>query len=223
MSVYEEIKARIIKGVYKQGERLTEEFLASDLSISRTPIREAIKQLQLEGLITPLKRGMIVSEYSKEDVRKIYDLRILLEGHIAYNAAIYRTDDDIQQLQLANKKYSSLVEVFKQEEDIMEKIIDTNNLFHNALSKAANNEYTSLLLSKVIIEPLVYQSLYWYNKDRLKYSVNAHEAITNAIIERDANRAKAAMLEHMYQGRDTVLKLYTAKLESDQKIAKTDI
>ncbi|MFS0862003.1 GntR family transcriptional regulator [Fredinandcohnia sp. 179-A 10B2 NHS] len=207
MNIYEQIKEKIIEGAYKPGERLTEEFLASDLNISRTPIREALRQLQVEGLLIPLKRGVVVKEYTKEDVRKLYDIRILLEGHMAYQAALYRSDEDIQRLEEANEKYRNLIDIFDEEKNIMRMIMKTNSLFHDAVCNAAQNEYICFLRTKVVIAPLVYQSLYWYDIDRLKRSVNAHQSITNAIIEKDGNRAKTAMLEHMYQGRETVLKL----------------
>lgn len=206
MSIYDQIREKIITGAYKPGERLTEESLAHDFNTSRTPVREAVMQLQNEGLITPLKRGIKVKKYTKEDVRKIYGLRILLEGEMAQQAAIYRTEEHISLLKKANKEYQDLLEIFNEDKEIMKKTMLVNKDFHRALSDAANNEYIGFLLSKVVIDPLVYQSLYWYNKSRLEQSVIAHETITKAIINRDGDRAKSAMLEHMYQGRETVLK-----------------
>jgi DNA-binding GntR family transcriptional regulator len=207
LSAYESIKAAIIEGIYKPGERLTEENLASELSLSRTPIREAIKRLETEGLITPLKRGVMVTKFSKEDIRQIYDLRAVLEGYAASQAAIYRSERDIQQLKLANQPFAQLAHTYKQSDPITNKrIMETNNIYHDAVISTSKNEYIRFLISKTIVVPLVFRSFYWYNLDQLKQSVRAHETITAAIIDRDAERAKAAMLEHMYQGRDVVLK-----------------
>ncbi|MET3506459.1 GntR family transcriptional regulator [Halalkalibacter oceani] len=207
MSIYDLIREKIIIGAYKPGDRLTEEALAHDFNTSRTPVREAVMQLQNEGLITPLKRGMKVTKYTKEDVWKIYGLRILLEGEMAYQAAIYRTEEHISLLKKANEEYHSLLEIFNknQDKEIIKKAMQINHSFHKTLGEATNNEYIGFLLSKVVIDPLVYQSLYWYNKSRLEQSVIAHENITKAIINKDGARAKSAMHEHMYQGRDTVL------------------
>lgn len=207
MSIYEKIKDAIIHGVYKPGERLTEENLANELQISRTPIREAIKRLENEGLITPLKRGIMVKKFTKEDIRQIYDLRALLEGYAASQAAIHRTDEDIAHLREASIPFSKIIDHYRTPDpEINKEILETNNLFHDAVIQASKNQYISHLISKVIVVPLVFRSFYWYNLDQLKVSVKTHETILNAIIDRDAERARSAMLEHIYIGRDVVLK-----------------
>ena len=207
MSAYESIRESIIKGVYKPGTRLTEESLANELNISRTPVREALKQLETEGLVTPLKRGVIVKNYTPEDIRQIYDLRALLEGYAASQAAIHRTDEDIEKLVAANQPFIELFNSYKKSDwNTNKKIMETNNIFHDAVLDASKNEYIRVLISKVIVVPLVFRSFYWYNYEQLKLSIKAHNNIINAIINRDAERARTAMLEHLYEGRDLVLK-----------------
>jgi DNA-binding GntR family transcriptional regulator len=206
LSAYDSIKEAIIEGIYKPGERLTEENVASELNLSRTPIREALKRLENEGMITPLKRGVIVKQYTAEDIRQIYDLRALLEGYAAGQAAIYRNEEDIQLLREANIPFTRLDENYKQFDlNTTKRIMDTNRIFHDAVFSASKNDYIQFLISKVVVIPLVFRSIYWYDLERLKRSIATHETIITAIKNRDSERAKTAMLEHIYLGRDIVL------------------
>lgn len=80
--VYEHIKTAILSGHLNPGEKLTEEYLAKTLGVSRTPVREALHRLESEGLIKiRKKRGFIVSGDSKEEVEEIFELRSILEGY----------------------------------------------------------------------------------------------------------------------------------------------
>src|SRR5699024_7989304 len=128
---YEYIKEAIIKGKYGPGMRLTEEALAKELNISRTPIREAIQQLLYDGVITPLKRGVIVREFTKDDIRQIYDLRAVLESYAASEAAFRRTEKDLQIMKEANEAYKRAVDRYLQHEDEgLDDIMTTNAKFH---------------------------------------------------------------------------------------------
>jgi DNA-binding GntR family transcriptional regulator len=214
LSAYESIKDSIIQGVYKPGERLTEEYLANELNLSRTPIREAIRRLETEGLVTPLKRGIIVKTFTRDEIRQVYDLRALLEGYAAGQAAIHRSDEDIEQLKEANKPFIEVVKNYKQPDYLTNnQIMETNKIFHHAVCSASKNEYISLLISNVVVVPLIFRSFYWYDLERLKRSVITHETIITAIINYDSERAKTAMLEHIYLGRDLVLKSLDANEE----------
>lgn len=202
------IKNAIITGKYKPGMRLTEEGIANELNISRTPIREALKQLEADGLITPIKRGMIVREFTKTDIKQIYDLRALLESYAAAQAATYRTDEDINVMKSTNLKYRQIVEEMHENKDEvkLEEIIKANQQFHEAILTASRNDYLKFHMSRVVVLPLVFRSFYWYNRDEIKRSLDIHETILQAIINHETERAKIAMQEHIYLGRDHVLK-----------------
>jgi DNA-binding GntR family transcriptional regulator len=209
LSAYQSIKDSIIQGIYKPGERLTEEYLASDLNLSRTPIREAIGRLVTEGLVTPLKRGIMVKTFTRDEIRQVYDLRALLEGYAAGQAATHRSEVDIEQLMEANKPFIEVVNNYIQPDyHTNNQIMETNKIFHDAVCSASKNEYIRLLISNVVVVPLIFRSFYWYDLERLRHSVVTHESIITAIINRDSDRAKTAMLEHIYLGRDLVLKSF---------------
>lgn len=208
MEPYDFIKEAIITGSYEPGKRLTEEALANELKVSRTPIRQAIQQLELNGLVTPLKsRGVIVREFSIEDIRQIYDIRALLESYAASEAALNCTDENYEQLVEANFKYEEAIHNHRKSEiQSIKNIHLTNQNFHDAIFKATKNEHIRSLISKVVVVPLVFRSYYWYDKKELFHSLDAHKTLLEAIKNKEPERAKVAMQEHILHGRDNVLK-----------------
>ena len=207
MDAYSYIKNAIIEGIYEPGKRLTEEALAKELNISRTPIREAIQQLLADGFIVQLKRGVAVREFTKVDIRQIYDLRAVLESYAASEAAFRRTETDLIKMKEANEAYRKAVEEFIQSKsNNLDFITETNRQFHDAILDAAQNDYLRFHLEKVIVLPLVFQSFYWYTEQELLRSYDIHNYIYHAIKHQEFERAKTAMREHVYLARDHVLK-----------------
>jgi DNA-binding GntR family transcriptional regulator len=209
MDAYENIKEAIIMGVYEAGQRLTEEHLAAEWNLSRTPIREALKRLESEGLIVSLKRGVSVKSFSKADISQIYDLRAMLEGYTASQAALHRTNIDLDSMTLIHNSYVRAIDKLPDQSlvygDIKE-IVRLNNEFHESIFLASKNDYARFLVSKVFVIPLVYRSFYWFEKHEMVQSMQAHQIILDAVQNTDPDRAKAAMLEHIYRGRDHVLR-----------------
>ncbi|WP_042454050.1 GntR family transcriptional regulator [Neobacillus dielmonensis] len=207
MDAYEFIKEQIILGKFEPGMRLGEETLAKELNLSRTPIREAIKQLEAEGLVIPLKRGVGVRSFTKEDIRQIYDLRTLLESYAASQAAIHRTEDDLLELENANEQYEQAINhAVSLDMTGIRKIVNVNQKFHEAVVAASNNNHLYFHLSKVVVIPIVFRSFYWYNDFQLQQSLEVHKIIFEAIKNKEPERARIAMHEHIFQGRDNVLK-----------------
>lgn len=200
MELYKAIRNAIISGQFEQGKRLTEEALAEEFNVSRTPIREALKRLETEGLVTPLKRGVIVREYSKKDIVQIYRLRALLESYAAAEAALHRTEEDIVSLKETNEQYKKAV--FSKD---VHAIFSANARFHDAILTATDNEHLRFHLSKVVVLPLVFRSFYWYSEYQLHRSYEFHKTILHAIMNRHSDRAKYAMYEHIYLSLDHVL------------------
>ena len=207
MNPYTTIKNAIVIGEYKPGERLTEEALAEALKVSRTPIRDAIKQLESDGLIIPFKRrGYIVKEFSSEDIRQIYNLRALLESHGASEAALNRTNEELQFMHEKNTAYEKAIAKLKRSDIFtIKNIQQANQDFHEEIFKATKNEYLQSHISKLVVVPLIFRSFYWYNERQLLRSIEVHKTILKAIENREPERAKIAMQEHIYQGRDDVL------------------
>ncbi|MBY0156265.1 GntR family transcriptional regulator [Cytobacillus oceanisediminis] len=207
MDAYEFIRDAIIEGKFVPGMRLAEESLAKEMNLSRTPIREAIKQLEAEGLVIPLKRGVSVRHFTKDDIRQIYDLRTLLEGYAASQAAIHRTENDLLEMERANIFYEEAISRYVESDmDSLKDIVQVNQKFHETIVAASKNEHIHFHISKVVVVPIVFRSFYWYNSFQLKQSLEVHKTILEAIKNREPERARIAMHEHIYQGRDHVLK-----------------
>ncbi|MBM7716863.1 GntR family transcriptional regulator [Siminovitchia sp. FSL H7-0308] len=206
MEPYNLIKDAIITGRFEPGKRLTEEALAEEYHVSRTPIREAIKKLENDGLVTPLKRGVIVRTFTKDDIRQIYDLRALLESYVASEAAFYRSDEDLWKMKESNSLYKKAIDQYT-EADIssIKKIVQANKQFHQAILSAAKNEHLGFHLAKVVVVPLVFRSFYSYHDRQLYRSYEVHNTIMEAIRNQEFERAKSAMQEHVYGARDHVL------------------
>ena len=99
-SVYLWVKNAIIQGEFKPGEHIAQARLTKTLGVSRTPVRDAIKRLEAEGLlITKPHCGAVVFQLSKERLTEIYDIRILMEQYCAARTCIRASDDDIRQLE----------------------------------------------------------------------------------------------------------------------------
>ncbi|UOR13562.1 GntR family transcriptional regulator [Halobacillus amylolyticus] len=206
MNAYEYIKQAILHGEFPPQMRLTEEFLAKKLQISRTPIREALKQLESEGLTVSMKRGVRVRHFTKKDIQQIYDLRTLLEGYAAAQAAIHRTNSDIEEMKTANEMYEQAINSYLESgETTIEYILEINHRFHDTIIKASQNQHIHSHISKVVVVPLIFRSFYWFDEYQLRHSLDVHKTILKAIQAQDTERARVAMHEHIYHGRDQVL------------------
>lgn len=221
MDAYAFIRKAIIEGDYEPGQRLTEESLAAELSLSRTPIREALQRLVTEGLVTPLKRGITVRTFSQKDIKQIYELRALLEGYAASQAALYRMESDVANLEQIHEQFAEAIKrsADKFNENIKE-IARFNNKFHEAVMNACKNDHIHFMISKVVVLPLVFRSFYWYDKEEIYRSRDNHQTIIDAIKERNPDRARTAMQEHIYKGYDHVLR-HISSVETGEKEEET--
>ena len=124
--VYNHLKNDILSGKYEKGTALTETSVAQELNVSRTPVREALRQLELGELVTIVpNKGAIVEGVSVDDVRDIYEIRSLIEGIAAVHAVKNATDEQIEQL----SEIVDLTEFYFNRNDT-EKLQDMDGKFH---------------------------------------------------------------------------------------------
>jgi DNA-binding GntR family transcriptional regulator len=191
--VFQHIKAQIIKGVHAPGEIILETKLADELGVSRTPVREAIWLLEMEGLVeTTSKKGAVVLGISPKDVADIFAMRQVLEGLAARWAAARMTDSEIKEL----KKICDLSEFYTQKRD-MEEITALDDRFHQLIYEASGSKMLKLTLSNF------HQYIHLYRlhsiniEDRFFKSVHEHQALLSAFQNRDADAAEKAMIYHI--------------------------
>jgi DNA-binding GntR family transcriptional regulator len=202
------MRALILEGEYRPDERLVEEHLAERLGVSRTPVRQALTMLEAEGLveIAP-NRGAVVCSFSIEDVWDIYDLRAVLEGYAARRAADRIGEDELSRLrELAVEQASISPEEAEDREDAIRRIVDVNQRFHGAIIAASRNGRLERLMQRTVEVPLVFKAFYWYTSKERAISNHYHRQILTALEQRDGERAEIVMREHVYEGRDFVIK-----------------
>lgn len=197
----EMIRQAIVDGRLAPGQRLTEERLARELGISRTPVREALKVLQSEGLVDAApNRSATVRAYEREDLEDMYQLRALLEGAAARRAAGRLTDEQVLALRASCERF----EAMSAEGDLRE-LVRENFVFHNTIIEAAGSARLAGMVRQVVELPLVYKSYVWYSPEQTRISQHYHRQITRALERRDAERAELVMKEHVLEARDVLI------------------
>ena len=157
--VFENIRKAIIEGVLKPGERLMEIQLSEQLGVSRTPVREAIRMLELEGLVVMLPRkGAYVANISKKDLMDILEVRVGLEGLAAYCATDRMTKDHIKKLETISQELEEAV--YKNDVGTM---LAKDEEFHTLIFEATGNK--RLISMMINIWETVYRFRLMYMSD----------------------------------------------------------
>jgi DNA-binding GntR family transcriptional regulator len=207
VGVLERLRALILTGEYGPDERLIEEQLAERLGVSRTPVRQALTMLEAEGLveITP-NRGATVCSFSIEDVWDIYDLRAVLEGHAARRAAGRIERRELERLRELAREMEGLPGQFDDHEEEIRALVALNQGFHGTIVEASRNRRLERLINRTVEIPLMFKAFYWYTLHERTISNHYHRQILEALENGDADRAEIIMREHVYEGRDFVIR-----------------
>lgn len=191
--IYHRLKNAILDGVYKPGESLIEMKLAKELGVSRTPVREAIRQLELEGLVSSIpNKGVIVEGVTPQDVEDIYTIRKMIEGLAARWAAEKISDTQLTDL----KDILDLIEFYTEKGEI-DKVSELDSRFHDVIFKASNSRPLESVLSNFhhFIQRARLASV--KTSGRAFYSLEEHRKIYEALRVRDPDAAEKAMLHHV--------------------------
>lgn len=189
--VYEAIREGIIKGDLKPGEPITEGSLTQSLKVSRTPIREALIRLESEGLVKILKnKGAFIRQITPVDIAEILQLRVLLEGHAA--RACIRS---VSMPEVAHLK-KQLTGCNRPGDHHREKLAFGSRV-HDLIVDSAGNERLRRLVEMLKTQIVWVQSYASLIPGRTDKSYLEHLEILNAILDRDGERAEAAMRHHL--------------------------
>jgi DNA-binding GntR family transcriptional regulator len=207
------IREAIVDGRLVPGARLKEETLASELGISRTPIREALLLLQAEGLVEAIpNRGAFVRAYEPSDLWDMYELRAVLEGHAARRAAERISASELEELRASCERFDVLVaQADPPAVEVVEELVRENLHFHETVLTAAASERLAGMVRQVVAAPLVYKSYVWYSADQARASARAHRQLVHAFEQRSAERAELLMREHVYEARDVLAEHFAAE------------
>ena len=200
--VFKTLRQAILKGNLSPGERLVEIRLAKDLGVSRTPIREAIRMLELEGLVIMIpRRGAEVAGITGKSLRDVLEVRKALE-ELAIELACERMDEeDISELNLAMDDFKKAVEKM----DLIE-IAKSDEHFHDVIFKATDNDKLMLLVGNLREQMYRYRIEYIKDADKRALLVTEHEGILKALKERNVAMAKEQIRQHIDNQETTVAK-----------------
>lgn len=203
-SLHDEVAAtlreQIFEGVLAPGSFLDEAALCERLSISRTPLREALKVLTAEGLLRhEPRRGCFVNEVTERDLDDIFPVIALLEGRCAYEAARNASDAELQELDALHERLVRHARARR-----INDYYATNHLIHEAIIKLADNKWLAQVIGDLrkILKLARLQQL--HAPGRLDQSLSEHLAVFAALKARDSEGADAAMRTHMTRQREAL-------------------
>ena len=199
--VSDALRQAIRDGILPPGERLMEIPLAEELGVSRTPIREAIRILEQEGLIVMIpRRGTYVADMSLKDVTEVFELRCILEELAAELAAERITNEEIEALE------QHLVEIGNyMNENNLDKVVQADILFHEILYKASRNDRLVEMINNLREQTLRFRTLSMSQTGRLAKTWDEHRQLVEAISDRDVERARQIARIHMEESEKTLL------------------
>jgi len=202
--VTEFIRDSIIERKISFNEKVSMRKIAEEISISRTPIREAIRKLETEGLLELLpRRGFMVKAYRTKEIREIYEVREILEIKIIKTACEDVDNKMIKKLRMINKKLSKLFE--EEKKDVL-KIKKLNEDFHFLIYKASGNEIICEIVKNLWhkISGLFIQL--FTTKEQGMNTYKEHEEIIDALEKKDKKKAEKCLRKHLKLNEDILLK-----------------
>jgi len=195
------IRAAIVNGEIRPGTRIMEPELADRFGISRTPIREAIRQLESEGLISVIPRkGAIVASISPQDISNFYELKMILEGHAARLAAKNLTENDLAKMETVNRQ----IEAASAKKNLS-RVLDLQNEFHEIFLRACGNDKLLAIVQNLVMQ---FQRIRLMPAmlGRIKGSIRQHTEIIEAFRRKDAARAEELVRKNSIYGKNLLLR-----------------
>ncbi|MET1116284.1 MAG: GntR family transcriptional regulator [Comamonas sp.] len=192
--VAEQLRQRIFQHALEPGSWIDELKIAEEFGISRTPLREALKVLAAEGLVTmKVRRGAYVTEVSTKDVRDVYHLLALLESDAAAAVAASASDEELASLQALHGDLAA-------HHADAQQFLAINERFHMRLLALANNRWCDQVVADLrkVMKLNRHKSL--FREGRIEESLQEHALIMQALLDRAPERARAAMQQHFANG-----------------------
>jgi DNA-binding GntR family transcriptional regulator len=202
--IHDRLRAAIISGELAPGSPVIEAELATRLGASRTPVREALRRLEAEGLLEPRGlRGSIVRELHADEVDCVFEIREALESLAARRAARTMREPEL-------RKLSDYVERMRRSVDDANEMERHDTGFHDVILASASGERLKRMLTELREELIAYRFLSLSDPDRRRATVGEHEAIVDALRAHDEDAAAARTAAHIANARAAVLRLAAA-------------
>ena len=201
--VYRTIRDDILEGKYHSGDELKEKNIGDELGVSRTPVREALRQLELEGLVSIVpNKGAFVIGVSLQDIQDIYEIRALLEGLCAKWAAINISDEQITEMD-----ENLVLSEFHESKGNYEQLVSLDNRFHEIMYEASGSKELKRVLKDYHEYVLRVRKNSLGAAGRAKNSTAEHRKIAEAIKAHDSLRAEDCARTHIKSTKENMDKM----------------
>lgn len=205
--VFNTLRQAILRGELKPGERLMEIQLANKLGVSRTPIREALRKLELEGLVHMVPRkGAEVADITEKSLRDVLEVRKALEELSVQLACEKITEEEIDKLRRAAVRFKETL----QDQDVT-KIAEADVEFHDIIYMATDNQKLILLLNNLREQMYRYRVEYLKNEEAYDQLIAEHEELIENISKRNKEEATRIMCQHIDNQVATVIDVIHTK------------
>jgi DNA-binding GntR family transcriptional regulator len=204
-TAYQAIRRAIIEGTYPAGSRLPEEELSERIGVSRTPIRQALRELEHQGHVELRpRRGAWVSSWTAEDIAEVYGVRAQLESYGAGIAAQKIGALELRHLEECCLRMEALEDARRP--GYLDELGELNNEFHASLLRATGNRRLMTSLASIVETPLILRVYHSYDERRRYEAMRHHREILAAVSARDGEWAAATMRVHVLSARNALLR-----------------
>ena len=201
------VRERILRGEYEIGEKIKENQIATELSVSRTPIREAFKLLENEGLIDYIpNRGCFAKGFTKQDVEDIYAVR----GSLEELAVMWAVERILPEEITALEEQCDMMEFYTRKKDV-KKVLELNSGFHDVIYASARSRFLAQVLRSYKAYLDKTRKSIFFEQDYLESILKEHRAILEAIKERARDRAIEAMKLHLIASQQRAERIWHVK------------
>ena len=218
--VFLTLRRQILRGELKPGERLMEISLANKLGVSRTPIREAIRKLEHEGLVVMIpRRGAHVAEITRQELNDVLEIRKSLETLAITKACDYMTDRDIHELREAEEAFA--IQIARRDADLTN-LGEADEHFHDIIYRGTNNRRLIQILNNLREQMYRFRMEYLKDTDIRQTLVREHDAIVKALELRDKDEAERLTALHIDNQYRNIVRLIDARKTEGESHEQTD-
>lgn len=213
--VFETMREAIIRGDLAPGERLMEVQLAEEMGVSRTPVREAIRKLELEGFVAMIPRkGAYVADYTIKDITDVFEIRAALESLAAGLACERITEQELDELQILVVKVGKTIK-----DNDIDALVEVDTEFHDRIYKASRNSRLEQMISNLREQIQRFRATSLATPGRIKDTLEEHKGIVDAIATRDIALAQRLAAEHVENAENIFLEQLT-KQQNNKKMER---
>lgn len=211
--VFNTLRKAILKGELKPGERLMEIALAERLGVSRTPVREAMRKLELEGLVVMIpRRGAQVANITEKDLNDVLEVRMALENLSIENACTRMTEEQLGELLKTAREFEETMA-----EGNLVKLAEADVAFHEVIYRSSDNRRLNQVLNNLREQIYRYRVEYLKDEETRKLLVREHEEICEAIRSRNVKKAQEISYQHIENQREAILRTIREEAKNSQK------